>query len=158
MLSTPDVRATFAAMAPLMPPESARFSTAFFEAAGDPDAERTLRAFVTRASLARDWAEFQDAWPLILAPIGTEPPFLAGTDLEDGRVADTIRQMRMAMAVNALGLPAVAVPVGVGDGLPQVVQLIAGRSREDLCLDAAETVERAVGVLTPIDPRVERRP
>lgn len=158
MLSTPDVRATFAAMAPLMPPASARFSAAFFEAAGDPDAERTLRAFVTRASLSRDWAEFQDAWPLILAPIGTEPPFLAGTDLEEGRVAETIRQMRMAMAVNALGLPAVAVPAGIGDGLPQVVQLIAGRSREDLCLDAAEAVERAVGVLTPIDPRVERRP
>jgi hypothetical protein len=40
---------------------------------------------------------------------------------------------RMAIAVNALGLPAVALPVGIGDGLPQAVQVI--------------------GITTPIDPR-----
>jgi amidase len=66
--------------------------------------------------------------------------------------------MRMAMAVNALGLPAVAVPVGVGDGLPQVVQLIAGRYREDLCLDAAQAVEDRLGIITPIDPVQEWGP
>jgi amidase len=67
-------------------------------------------------------------------------------------VADTIRGMRMTMAVNALGLPAVAVPVGVGEGLPQAVQVIGPRYREDLCLDAAEVIEDRVGIFTPIDP------
>jgi amidase len=61
--------------------------------------------------------------------------------------------MRMAMAVNTLGLPAVAVPVGVANGLPQVVQVIGPRYREDLCLDAAQSIEERFGVLTPIDPR-----
>jgi amidase len=61
--------------------------------------------------------------------------------------------MRMAIAVNALGLPAVAVPVGVAGGLPQVVQVIGPRFREDLCLDAAAALEEALGVLTPIGPR-----
>ena len=61
--------------------------------------------------------------------------------------------MRMAMAVNALGLPAVAVPVGVADGLPQAVQMIGPRYREDLCLDAAQAIEERLGILTPIDPR-----
>lgn len=68
-------------------------------------------------------------------------------------MAETIRTMRMALAVNALGLPAVAVPVGIGDGLPQVVQVIGPRNREDLCLDSAAAIEERLGIITPIDPR-----
>jgi Asp-tRNA(Asn)/Glu-tRNA(Gln) amidotransferase A subunit family amidase len=56
-------------------------------------------------------------------------------------------------SVNALGLPAVALPVGIGDGLPQSVQLIGPRYREDLCFDAAAAIEDRVGIITPIDPR-----
>ncbi len=77
----------------------------------------------------------------------------AGTDLSEGRVAEEIRSMRMATAVNALGPPAVALPVGIGEGLPQAVQVIGPRYREDLCLDAAAAIEERVGIITPIDPR-----
>ena|SRR5215469_13522181 len=91
--------------------------------------------------------------PLIIAPIYTDVPFEAGTDLDDGRVAGTIRGMRMARSVNALGPPAVALPVGIGGGLPQSVQVIGPRYREDLCLDAAAALEDRVGIITPIEPR-----
>jgi amidase len=57
------------------------------------------------------------------------------------------------MAVNALGLPAVGLPVGIRDGLPQAVQLIGPRYREDICLDTARALEDQVGIITPIDPR-----
>ena len=67
-------------------------------------------------------------------------------------MAAGIRTMRMAMAVNLLGLPAVAVPVGVAEGLPQAVQVIGPAFREDLCLDAAQAIEDRLGILTPIDP------
>jgi amidase len=57
------------------------------------------------------------------------------------------------MAVNTLGLPAVALPVGTRDELPQAVQVIGPRYREDLVLDAAAAIEARVGIITPIDLR-----
>jgi amidase len=51
-----------------------------------------------------------------------------------------------------LGLPAVAVPTGVHDGLPVGVQVQADRWRDDWCLDAAAAIEATLGSFTPIDP------
>ena len=59
-----------------------------------------------------------------------------------GELAEDLRTMRMAMAINALGLPAVAVPVGVGAGLPQVAQVIGPAYREAVCFDAAQAIVR----------------
>jgi amidase len=153
MLNTPDIRAGWQTISQMMPADTVRFLSAFYEVTGDPDPVRTVQSFVTRHSLLRAWGEFQETHPLIVAPIYTDVPFEAGTDLDDGRVAETIHGMRMAMAVNALGLPAVALPVGIGNGLPQSVQVIGPRYREDLCLDAAAVVEDRLGIITPIDPR-----
>src|SRR5205814_1855982 len=50
-------------------------------------------------------------------------------------------------------LPAVAVPVGLAAGLPQGVQIVGPRFREDLCLAAGQAIEDRLGTLTPIDPR-----
>ena len=154
MLTTPGIRAVWQqAMSQSLPVATRRFMSAFFEAAGDPDPVAAEQSFITRQSLLRSWSEFLEHHPLIVAPIATEMPSQAGTDLDEGRVAEDLRIMRMAMAVNALGLPAVALPVGIADGLPQAVQVIGPRYREDLCLDAAAALEDRIGILTPIDPR-----
>ena len=153
MLNTPDVRAMWQLGSPMMPADTRRFLSEFYRVAGDPDPVTTMQSFATRQSLLRAWGQFQQQHPLIVAPICTEVPFQAGTDLDEGQVAATIRSMRMATAVNALGLPAVALPVGIGDGLPQAVQVIGPRYREDLCLAAAAALEDRVGTITPIDPR-----
>jgi amidase len=153
MLSTPGIRKGWKEfVSPIAPAETERFMSAFFEAAGYPDVTAAELSFMTRLSVLRAWGEFQEIHPLIVAPICTEPPFEAGTDLEEGRVAETIHSMRMAMAVNALGLPAVALPVGIEGGLPQAVQVIGPRYRENLCLDAAGAIEDGLGIVTPIDP------
>ncbi len=67
-----------------------------------------------------------------------------------------IEALRLVVTINFLGLPAVAMPVGVAEGLPQSVQVIGPSFREDVCLDAAEAIEERLGVITPIDPRSTR--
>jgi Asp-tRNA(Asn)/Glu-tRNA(Gln) amidotransferase A subunit family amidase len=41
---------------------------------------------------------------------------------------------------NVLGLPSVALPMGVVDKLPSVILIYADLWREDLCLEAAEII------------------
>jgi amidase len=153
MLNAPDIRAMWEISSQLLPVDTRCFLDAFYDVAGPADPVKTGQSFATRLSLLQAWGQFQETHPLIIAPIFTDIPFEVGTDLGEGRVAETIRGMRMAMAVNALGLPAVALPVGIADGLPQVVQVIGPRYREDLCLGAAQALEDGLGIITPIDPR-----
>lgn len=138
---------------PSMPEKARRFLAQFNQVTGVMDPLAAVMTFMTRSSIARAWGEFQEQRPLIVAPIYTDLPFAAGSDLDDGAVARTVRGMRAATAVNALGLPAAAVPVGIAGGFPQVVQIIGPRYREDLCLDAAAAIEDAFGIITPVDPQ-----
>lgn len=56
-----------------------------------------------------------------------------------------------------LGLPSVSVPTGLvaiaGVDLPMGVQVVAPAWREDLALTAAEAIEAAFPMPTPLDPR-----
>ena len=135
------------------PPKVRGVIEALIELAGHPGPMRGMQAYMTRQALLRSWGEFQQEHPLILAPISTGLPFNASQGYTPAEVAEIVQDMRMTVAVNGLGLPAVAVPAGVEDGLPQAVQLIGPRYREDLCLDAAAAVEERVGTITPIDPQ-----
>jgi amidase len=154
MLSTPGTRAGYEQLLePIAPSATRRFMAEFFEAAGNPDAAAAELAFMTRHAVLRQWEELQQTYPLVIGPVATDVPAVAGTDLNEGQVAQTIRTMRLTTAVNALGLPAVALPVGIADGLPQALQVIGPRYREDLSLDAAAAIEDRLGIFTPIDPR-----
>ena len=88
----------------------------------------------------------------MLAAVCCERPWVVDEDIS--RIDEIAAAMRMVVPVNILGLPSCAVPVGGDDGLPQGVQLIGARFREDLLLDAAQAVEDRAPVLTPIQPRV----
>jgi len=106
-----------------------------------------------RDRLLRLWQLFLEERPLILTHSCAELPFKVGLDLVDVPTTEhMMRAQSVEMAVPVLGLPAIAVPTGVANGLPVGVQLIASRYREDLCLEAAEAIEVRAGARSPINP------
>ncbi|WP_371656285.1 MULTISPECIES: amidase [unclassified Streptomyces] len=117
------------------------------------DADELMRLMGTWMNIRRSWAEFLDEYPLVLGPSFTEPPIEPGLESRDRAGRDRVASaMRLCTATSFVGVPAVAVPTGLTDGLPCGVQIIGRPFREDLCLDAAQAVEDRLGVLTPVDP------
>ncbi|MGA5260465.1 amidase [Streptomyces griseoincarnatus] len=118
------------------------------------DAAELLRLMGAWLGIRRSWAEFLDRFPLLLGPVFTEPPVEPGLESRDAagreRVADG---MRLCTVTSFVGVPAVAVPTGIRDGLPCGVQVVGRAFREDLCLAAAQAIEDRLGVLAPVDPR-----
>jgi amidase len=112
-----------------------------------------MALFARRNGIAREWAQFFDRYPVILGPVSCAQPFAVGADLTEEGVPLILKAMRLVVSCNLLGLPAAVVNAGVANGLPQGVQLIGDRYREDTALAAAEAIEDRLGVVTPIDPR-----
>ncbi|EYF08256.1 amidase [Chondromyces apiculatus] len=114
-----------------------------------------VRLTAVRQGLQRDWAMFLARYPIVLGPVFTEPAVPVAFDVqgldEHTRMG---KAMRLCAATNLVGVPAVAVPTGVVDGLPHGVQVIGSAYREDLCLDAAAAIEARLGRFTPIEPTV----
>ncbi|MEU3497364.1 amidase [Kitasatospora cineracea] len=108
----------------------------------------------TWLGIRRSWAEFLDEYPLLLGPVFTEPPVEPGLESRDEAGRERVAMgMRLCTVTSFVGVPAVAVPTGTGDGLPSGVQVVGRAFREDLCLAAAQEIEDRLGVLTPISPR-----
>lgn len=110
-----------------------------------------MRATAARSTHIRAWQLFFEEFPVVLAPTTVKP---TPGPREDTISAERTRELfwndlRFISAINVLGLPSAVVPVTVHDGQPIGVQLIAGRYREDLALDAAAAIEKRAGTLVP---------
>ncbi|MDA2812766.1 amidase [Nocardiopsis sp. RSe5-2] len=113
-----------------------------------------VQATADRLGVQRAWARFQEEVPLLLGPVFTGPVPAPGEELVDPEAHERVtRGLGLCAVTSYVGVPAVAVPVGTADGLPRSVQVIGPVHREDLCLEAAEAIERRFAPLTPIDPR-----
>jgi amidase len=108
-----------------------------------------MSAIAARSRHLRDWLQFLERWPIVLTPTTVRQTPTPRADLDgDVRVRDFLHNdLRFISAINVLGLPAAVVPIGLHRGHPVGVQLVASRYREDLCLDAAQAIERRIGVL-----------
>jgi amidase len=86
-------------------------------------------------------------------PTSWTEPFEADLDQRDDEAMRAIlRAQSPLLSVAVLGLPGLAMPMGLQGGRPTGVQLVADRFREDLCLAAAEVLEAEVGAVAAIDP------
>ena len=119
------------------------------------DLDGFLEALGRRHAIAAAWSQFTSRTHAILGPVSTQPVPRVPFDLAGPDNADALwRAHRLLVAVNLLGLPAVSVPAGTStDGMPQGVQIIAGRYQEALCLRLAAILEGSAPAATPIDPR-----
>jgi amidase len=149
-----EIRTLWPVFDPIIGDDARTFLTDALEVAPAVDRAGYGGAFMTRQGIARTWAQFQTQYPLVLGPVSTQLPFAVGTDLDGVEIVDEIRHsLDLTLLCNCLGLPAVTLPAGVADDLPVGVQVIGPRYREDVCLTAAWEIERALGPITPIDPR-----
>jgi amidase len=119
----------------------------------DPRGVSNSAIHAERSRLTRLWSAFFVNYPVVIGPTWTQLPWPVDADLDPetglSLVLDTTKFITPA---NVLGFPAVALPMGVVDRLPTGVQVCADLWREDLCLEAAEAIEVAVGRQGPIDP------
>ena len=110
------------------------------------DRDQYLEALSRRFNIARDWAVFLERYPVLLMPNSWECQFPIDEDLRSPeRTAQILLAQSPMLSTAVLGLPGLAVPTGVVNGLPVGVQLVSNKFREDRLLAAGEVIERAAG-------------
>jgi amidase len=118
-----------------------------------PDVNGLLDAIQRRAGLLRQWQVFLSEYSVLLCPVSGELPFRDGLDVESD---DSFRRCFEAQITQIglpfMGLPGLTVTTGLVGRTPVGVQLVAGRYREDILLDAAAVIEDAGTPDSPVDP------
>ena len=128
------------------------FMETFWQLRGDHDLATYQAALREREAILIKWQVFLDTHPLILMPSCAEHSLPVGIDTQgkDG-VTRMLNALKYQLAIPVLGLPSLAVPMGLHDGLPNGIQIVTRRFREDLCLAAGEIIEAREAPITPID-------
>lgn len=85
-----------------------------------------------RSRLVRAWSDFFARWPVALGPTWCELPWLTDADLDPGHGLELLLSTwRFITPGNVLGIPSVALPTGVADGLTKVALPMRRRTRSE---------------------------
>ncbi|HJL54096.1 MAG TPA: amidase family protein [Arenicellales bacterium] len=110
-------------------------------------------AMTERRRLRRLWSAFLTEYTVAIGPTWATLPWPIDTDLDPDKGIGVLKDSwPFIVPGNALGIPSVALPTGVSDGLPTGIQVYSELYREDLCLWAAEIIESESQCPTPIEP------
>lgn len=116
--------------------------------------ETHMKALFDRDILLRAWNQFFDEYPLVVTPMLTIPTLERGYDVRFPNAGDRFNDFgRWGINLSAIGIPALAFPVGSHDGAPLGVQFMSHSWREDHLFDAGCALEDRLGVVGPIDPK-----
>lgn len=112
-----------------------------------------IAAMALRSTILREWNLFFEKYPLLLMPVAFAHAMPAEYDQRGEEAAARVLWANMPAYVTALlALPGLSVPMGLVDGAPTSVQLVAARLQDPFLLDAGAVIEARAGRLTPIDP------
>jgi aspartyl-tRNA(Asn)/glutamyl-tRNA(Gln) amidotransferase subunit A len=101
------------------------------------------RAQKVRTKLIEQFDHAFKKYDLLLGPTAPSPAFPIGSKIADP-LALYLEDV-MTVAVNLVGIPAISLPLGLSDGLPVGVQLMAPQRAERALLQTACAVESVIG-------------
>ncbi|MCP5075591.1 MAG: amidase family protein [Rhodobacteraceae bacterium] len=117
------------------------------------DIDGLLDALQSRATFVREWQVFMQKYPVLICPVSAELPFRDQQDVESNEGFEAIMEAQLTqLGLPLLGLPGLSVATGMVGKVPVGVQLVAGRYREDVLLDAGAVIERGGMPVSPVDP------
>ncbi len=136
------------------PPEEVNEAHALLDATPTVDFDEFRTGLARRTTILREWLLFLEEYPLVLTPTTWSRPMRIDTYDNPVRMTEaTVLELSPLHVSPLLGLPALAAPTGIVDGLPTGVQLMASQFQEERLFQAGRAIEQRCRALVPIDPR-----
>jgi amidase len=111
-------------------------------------------ALTKRAGFLRQWMLFFEKYPVVICPVSAELPFPDQQDTKGLEAFQRVLESQLTqVGLPFMGLPGLTVSTGLVNGnIPVGAQLLAGRYREDLLIEAGRVIEAAGVPATPVYP------
>jgi amidase len=118
----------------------------------EPDMNAFQDGLQARAGFLREWSLFLERYPVALMPVSAEPPFPDLLDLESPKAFERVVEAILPqLGLPLMSLPGLTVTTDLSGPAPLGVQLVGGRYREDILLEAGAIIEAAGAPIAPVE-------